>query len=93
MFLGMKLYGLNQKGKVPMFENFDDILTVDEACKALKIGKNSMYKLLETNTLRSIKIGKKYIIPKLYLIDFINYGNYNDDINENSDEQTLRKEN
>ena len=31
-----------------MFENFDDILTVEEACEALKIGYNAMYELLNT---------------------------------------------
>ncbi|MDD6526350.1 MAG: helix-turn-helix domain-containing protein [Oscillospiraceae bacterium] len=55
-----------------MFNNYKDILTVDEACAALSIGKNSIYKLLKTGTIKSIKIGRKYIIPKIYLIDYIN---------------------
>lgn len=55
-----------------MFEKYKDILTVDEACAALSIGKNSIYKLLRTGTIKSIKIGRKYIIPKIYLIDYIN---------------------
>ncbi len=55
-----------------MFNNYKDILTVDEACAALSIGKNSIYKLLRTGTIKSIKIGRKYIIPKIYLIDYIN---------------------
>lgn len=55
-----------------MFENFKDVLTVEEACKALHIGKNSFYTLLKIGALQYIKIGRKYIIPKIYLIDFIN---------------------
>ncbi len=55
-----------------MFEQYDDILSVNEACKALSIGKNKLYELLRNCTIKSIKIGKKYIIPKLYLIDYIN---------------------
>lgn len=35
-----------------MFENFDDILTVEEACEALKIGYNAMYELLNSRTVR-----------------------------------------
>jgi len=31
-----------------MFENYDDILTVEEACEALKVGYNAMYALLNT---------------------------------------------
>lgn len=55
-----------------MFEDYKDVLTVQEACAALHIGKNSMYRLLKMGAIRSIKIGKKYIIPKSYLLDFIN---------------------
>lgn len=36
-----------------MFENYDDILTVEEACEALRIGYNSMYELLNTGKLKS----------------------------------------
>ncbi len=55
-----------------MFENCRDVLTVQEACDALHIGKNSLYKLLKIGAIRSIKIGKKYIIPKVCLLDFVN---------------------
>lgn len=55
-----------------MFESYNDVLTVNEACNALSIGKNKLYQLLKSSTLKSIKIGKKYIIPKVYLIDYIN---------------------
>ena len=34
-----------------MFENYDDILTVEEACEALKVGYNAMYALLNTGEL------------------------------------------
>lgn len=55
-----------------MFESFKDVLTVNEVCTALHLGKNSVYKLLQSGILQCIKIGKKYIIPKSFLIDFIN---------------------
>lgn len=55
-----------------MFESFKDVLTVAEVCTALHLGKNSVYKLLQSGILQCIKIGKKYIIPKSFLIDFIN---------------------
>lgn len=54
-----------------MFDTYKDVLTVDEVCTALHIGKNSVYKLLQMGALQSIKIGRKYIIPKIFLIDFI----------------------
>lgn len=55
-----------------MFEKFKDVLTVVEACEALHIGKNTLYSLLKSGIIKSIKIGKKYLIPKIYLVDYIN---------------------
>lgn len=55
-----------------MFEGYKDVLSVNDVCKALNIGKNTLYIFLKNETIKSIKIGKKYLIPKVYLIDFIN---------------------
>ena len=55
-----------------MFDSFHDVLTVEDTCKALSIGKNSLYALLRNGDICSIKIGKKYLIPKIYLIDYVN---------------------
>ena len=38
-----------------MFESYDDILTVEEACEALKIGYNAIYELLNTGKLRGYR--------------------------------------
>ena len=38
-----------------MFESYDDILTVEEACEALKIGYNAIYGLIMYNNLRKLK--------------------------------------
>lgn len=51
-----------------MFESYNDVLTVKETCNALSIGRNNLYRLLKDEKIKSIKIGKKYIIPKVYLI-------------------------
>ncbi len=55
-----------------MFDKFKDVLTVVEACEALHIGKNTLYDYLKKGIIKSVKIGKKYLIPKICLIDFIN---------------------
>ena len=55
-----------------MFDNYSDVLTVKQVCLALSMGKNSVYKLLKSGFIKSIKIGRKYFIPKSFLIDFIN---------------------
>lgn len=54
-----------------MFENIDDILTVEEACEALKIGYNAMYELLNTGKLRGYRNGRVWRIPKAALVEFI----------------------
>ena len=55
-----------------MFENYKDILSVSEACEALSIGKNTIYDLLHKGILKSIKVSRKYLIPKDFIIEFVN---------------------
>ena len=54
-----------------MFENFDDILTVEEACEALKIGYNAMYELLNTGKIKGYRNGRVWRIPKTALVEYI----------------------
>lgn len=54
-----------------MFENYDDILNVEEACEALKIGYNAIYGLLNTGKLRGYRNGRVWRIPKAALVEYI----------------------
>lgn len=54
-----------------MFREYPDILRIDEIQSMLQIGRNSAYNLLKQGLIKSIKIGKKYIIPKQSVIDFV----------------------
>lgn len=54
-----------------MFEAYDDIITVDELCEMLKCGRNAAYQFLANGKIKAINNGKKYIIPKQSVIDFI----------------------
>ncbi len=54
-----------------MFESYDDILTVEEACEALKIGYNAIYGLLNTGKLRGYRNGRVWRIPKAALVEYI----------------------
>ena len=56
-----------------MFENFDDILTVEEACEALKIGYNAMYELLKAGELKGYRNGRVWRIPKAALVEYIQH--------------------
>ena len=54
-----------------MFESYDDVLTVEEACEALKIGYNSMYTLLHTDKIEGYRNGRVWRIPKAALVEYI----------------------
>ena len=48
-----------------------EILTVLEIAKILRIGKNSVYELIKSGKICSIHVGRKIIVPKACLIDFL----------------------
>lgn len=60
-----------------MFDEYKDVLTVEDVHNALSMGKTKIYQLLKSKTIKSIKVGRIYYIPKIYLIDFINQYRYN----------------
>lgn len=59
-----------------MFEGYPDILTVDEAAEALRIGYNALYDLLNSGKLKAYKNGRVWRIPKesikSYVLDSAN---------------------
>ena len=54
-----------------MFENYPDIVTISDIMTMLNIGKSTAYSLLQAGKIHHIKIGRKYIIPKQSVIDFV----------------------
>lgn len=54
-----------------MFTNYPDVVSVEDIQKMLHIGRNSVYKLLKNQKIKSIPVGKKYIIPKASVINFV----------------------
>lgn len=54
-----------------ILEGYNDILLPEDLQKILMIGRNLVYKYLSEGKIRSIRIGGKYRIPKLYLLEFI----------------------
>ncbi len=47
-----------------MFEEYSDVLTVEEACEALRIGYNAIYDLLGSGKLKGYRNGRVWRIPK-----------------------------
>ena len=60
-----------------MFENYDDIVTVKQLAKMLKIGRNTAYELVRTSAIKCVRVGRKYIIPKQSVVDFMSDSCYN----------------
>lgn len=52
-------------------KDYNDILLPEDIQKILHIGRNAVYTSLANGRIRSIRIGKKYRIPKLYLLEFL----------------------
>ena len=55
-----------------MFNDYHDVVTVDDLQKMLRLGRSATYSLLKSGKIKTLKFGKKYIIPKKSVIDFLN---------------------
>ncbi len=56
------------------FDNFPDMLTIDDFAKAVRIGKSLAYRMVRSGQIRSRRFGRTYRIPKSALIAFVNDG-------------------
>ena len=54
-----------------MFEDYPDILTVEEACEALRVGYNAMYELLNSHKLKAYKNGRVWRMSKIAVTEYI----------------------
>ncbi len=54
-----------------MFEKFPDVMTVNDMCKALHIGRSTAYSLLDSKKVRSFRVGKSIKIPKKCIEEYI----------------------
>lgn len=54
-----------------MLESYDDLLTTEEACEALKVGKNALYDLLHSQKLKGYRNGRVWRIPRLAVEEYI----------------------
>lgn len=54
-----------------MLEDYRDVLTVEEACEALRIGYNTLYELLNSGKLKAFRNGRIWRIPKEAVIEYI----------------------
>lgn len=61
-----------KKLNLKMLRGCSDLMTPQEVQNVLHIGRSTMYKLLKSKELLSIRVASKYLIPKAYLLDYLN---------------------
>jgi len=54
-----------------MFNEYNDLVTVDELCEMLSIGKNAAYKLLSSGNLKAFRLNRVWKIPKTSVEKYI----------------------
>ena len=54
-----------------MFENYNEIMTIDEVCEVLMIGRNRCYHLLGDGAIKGFRIGSVWKIPRDAVMEYI----------------------
>ena len=54
-----------------MFESYNDMVTIDELCEMLQIGRNAAYNLLRSKKIKSFKNGRDWKIPKFAVENYV----------------------
>lgn len=58
-----------------MFNDYSDIVTIDELCEMLRIGKNKAYELLRNGEIKALRCGRLWIISKAAVEEYVkSYG-------------------
>lgn len=55
-----------------MFTEYPNIVDTKQLQEMLGAGRNTVLKLLGSGSIKSIRIGKNYKIPKVYVIEYLN---------------------
>lgn len=52
-------------------ETYDEMISLEDLCEILTIGKNTAYHLLKTNQIRAFKIGRIWKIPQDSVSEYV----------------------
>lgn len=56
------------------FESMPLVLSVEDIADTLAIGRNKAYSLVNTGTIKALKLGQHYRVPREEFINFIKKG-------------------
>lgn len=54
-----------------IFENYPDVVTVEQLASMLGISTKTAYKLVKEKQIESVCIGRIYKIPKIYVLEYL----------------------
>lgn len=60
-----------EKSYYSMFQEYSDIVTVEEVEEMLQVSKNTVYGLIKSRKIGGKLIGKGYKIPKIFVIKYV----------------------
>lgn len=59
-----------------MLKDCPDVLTVKQVAEVLGICENSVYRLINSKAIGSKRVGRKILVPKVCLIDYLTSARY-----------------
>lgn len=54
-----------------MFSDYNDLVTINELCKMLHIGKTAAYDLLRSGKIKSFRNGRDWKIPRIAVEEYV----------------------
>ena len=52
-------------------DNYNDMISIDDLCEMLTIGRNTAYHLLKTDQIHAFKIGRIWKIPRESVSEYV----------------------
>lgn len=62
---------MDEKIYSTVLADYPDVLNFNQLCQILQIGRHGTYRLLHENRIKHVRVGKKYVIAKLSVLDFL----------------------
>lgn len=72
---------LQENSRSMKLEDYPDVLTPYDTRNILGIGRDKMYEMLQVGTISSLRVGRKYLIPKFALLRYLEIPMYNETAN------------
>jgi excisionase family DNA binding protein len=55
-----------------MYTAYPDVVTIEQMCEMLGgISKKTGYRLLQNGVIKSLMVGRRYRIPKVYVLEYL----------------------